>query len=29
MAGFQHLQAFDKDWWQEDYAADKFDRGQG
>jgi raffinose/stachyose/melibiose transport system substrate-binding protein len=29
MVGFQHLQeAFDKDWWQEDYAADKFDRGQ-
>ena len=29
LAGFQHLQeGFDKDWWQEDYAADKFDRGQ-
>ena len=27
--GFQHLrEAFDKGWWQEDYAADKFERGQ-
>ena len=27
--GFQHLQeAFEKGWWQEDYAADKFERGQ-
>jgi raffinose/stachyose/melibiose transport system substrate-binding protein len=27
--GFQHLQeAFEKDWWQKDFAADKFDRGQ-
>jgi raffinose/stachyose/melibiose transport system substrate-binding protein len=29
LAGFQHLQeAFEKGWWQPDFAADKFDRGQ-
>jgi raffinose/stachyose/melibiose transport system substrate-binding protein len=29
MVGFQHLQeAFEKGWWQEDFAADKFERGQ-